>query len=623
MYFGSGTWRVAGFSAGVAWATRHQPIQLAGSAARPGPLRFPPGSASHDACAAGVWPLTWEGMVESAQIGMSGAYSETLDISYSCVQGWTGDLGGVGNTGQDPLLVDADGADNTPGTQDDNLQVSPGSPCIDAGDNFSLPTWLVSDLGGGFRRSDDADAPDTGSGACPVVDMGAYEVQTDCNNNGQGDGQEILGGASPDCNSNTVPDGCDLDNGTSVDVNGSGIPDECEDCNDNGILDGFDLAEGTSDDCNANNTPDECDIDGWPCRDCNENGVLDECEGDDCNGNGTLDECDIADGADTDCDVNYVPDLCDFANCDGDPGCGDCTSNGILDRCDIDNGTLNDANGDGFPDECELHTPASAGPPHHDAPKHRYISIVPNNVVSVAFRVELTSMQRCFGDPRRACIVDGDCPGVCDNDNNLQCENDGICGGGTCVPTSPCVQHSSVGAAKWVDEPFSNTCLPLYDCAGQWFSNLTDTAVYRVWTEDTLHITACEIVPVASYEVRSTADGVTFSDPLMIGTINKPQVQYGDCVGPVVGGAYTPPDGFTNVTDVQAYLIANQGGASAPHTTWVDVHGALVGSACTGGDCIVPQQILNVGDLQTIKFGFLGQTYVETPGQENPGDCPP
>jgi len=36
----------------------------------------------------------------------------------------------------------------------------------------------------------------------------------------------------------------------------------------------------------------------------------------------------------------------------------------------------------------------------------------------------------------------------------------------------------------------------------------------------------------------------------------------------------------------------------------------------------VPQQILNVGDLQTIKFGYLGQTYVETPGQENPGDCP-
>ena len=167
---------------------------------------------------------------------------------------------------------------------------------------------------------------------------------------------------------------------------------------------------------------------------------------------------------------------------------------------------------------------------------------------------------------------------------------------------------------KWVGEPVSNACVPLNDCAGQWFAGLVDAPVFRVWTEDTLHVSACEIVPVADYDIRSTGDGVSFSDPLSVGTITKPNVHYGDCAGPVISGQYTAADGFVSVVDVQAYLIANQGGASAPHTTWVDLQ--------SGSLPVVPQQILNVGDLQTIKFGFLGQTYVETPGHDNPSDCP-
>jgi len=333
-----------------------------------------------------------------------------------------------------------------------------------------------------------------------------------------------------------------------------------------------------------------------------------------------------------DCNHNTLADECDLycgstgGPCDVD-ACGqsdDCQANSIPDECDIAGGAA-DGNGNGIPDECEALPPVLPGDLEHQASKNRYISIDPttSGTSEVALQVELVSMRRCNGDLRRTCIVDGDCPSVCDLNHDLQCTSDGVCGAdGPCVPTAPCVQHSSVGTAKWLDEPFTNTCLPLYDCTGQWFSNLTNAAVYRVWTEETLHITACGIVPVASYEVRSTADGVTFSDPLMVGTISKPQVHYGDVVGPVVAGSFTQPDGFVNVTDVQAYLIANQGGATAPHTTWVDLHGALIGSGCLGGDCIVPQQILNVGDLQTIKFGYLGQTYVETPGHENPGDCP-
>ena len=60
-----------------------------------------------------------------------------------------------------------------------------------------------------------------------------------------------------------------------------------------------------------------------------------------------------------------------------------------------------------------------------------------------------------------------------------------------------------------------------------------------------------------------------------------------------------------------------------PHTTSADLHGVAAydcDTPLTG--CIVPQQILNVSDLQTITFGFQGQTYEETPGQVLSGDCP-
>ena len=265
--------------------------------------------------------------------------------------------------------------------------------------------------------------------------------------------------------------------------------------------------------------------------------------------------------------------------------------------------------------------------PTHLAPKNRYITIdsTPNEWFKVAYEVTLVSMRRCSGDDRRACIVDDDWPGVCAGNYDLQCAGDASCGAdGSCVPTAPCVEHGDVGyVAKYIDRPFLADCTPLHDCAGQAFANLADEPFFRVWNLATVHVTGCEVVPAAVYEVRAQALDGEKSLPLTVATILKPNVHYGDCVGPVVGGQYTPPDGFTNVTDVQAYLISIQGGATAPHTTWVDVHGALIGSACTGGDCIVPQQILNVGDLQTIKFGYLGQTYVQTPGHENPGDCPP
>ncbi|MBN2269208.1 MAG: right-handed parallel beta-helix repeat-containing protein [Sedimentisphaerales bacterium] len=74
-----------------------------------------------------------------------------LNMNFCCVQGWTDSLGGDGNTGADPLFV---------GAEYGNFQLSPGSPCIDAGNNAVLPQATILD----------GDCNDTA-----VIDMGAYE----------------------------------------------------------------------------------------------------------------------------------------------------------------------------------------------------------------------------------------------------------------------------------------------------------------------------------------------------------------------------------------------------------------------------------------------------------------
>ena len=94
-------------------------------------------------------------------------------INYSCIQGWTGALGGVGNIGDDPLFVDADGPDEEVGTEDDDLRLQPCSPVVDGGSNAPLPNDVTVDLDGNPRFVDG-----DGDGNV-VVDMGAYEFQAD------------------------------------------------------------------------------------------------------------------------------------------------------------------------------------------------------------------------------------------------------------------------------------------------------------------------------------------------------------------------------------------------------------------------------------------------------------
>jgi hypothetical protein len=120
-------------------------------------------------------------------------------VTYCDIEGgWPG----AGNIDANPLFVrdPSDGGDgwgddpNTPdvdeSANDDfgDLRLLPGSPCIDAGDNATVPPdtfdldgdgdtteMLPFDFSGRARFADDPLTTDTGAGTPPIVDMGAYE----------------------------------------------------------------------------------------------------------------------------------------------------------------------------------------------------------------------------------------------------------------------------------------------------------------------------------------------------------------------------------------------------------------------------------------------------------------
>jgi len=71
------------------------------------------------------------------------------------------------------------GGDGNWGTPDDDygdLRLQLASPAIDAGDNAAVPTGVLTDLLGIPRFIDIPAVPNTGNGAPPIVDMGAYEA---------------------------------------------------------------------------------------------------------------------------------------------------------------------------------------------------------------------------------------------------------------------------------------------------------------------------------------------------------------------------------------------------------------------------------------------------------------
>lgn len=186
-------------------------------------------------------------------------------LRHSCVQGWPPDFAGSfsafqieGTIGDDPLLQDAGGPDNTHGTPDDNPRPGAFSPCIDAGLLESAFVVAVGgqDLDGLTRQFEVPSGDDRG------IDIGAFEYQDDCDGNGVLDFTDLTDGGAPDCDGNGQPDSCQPQT----------------DCNRNGIADFCDIAAGAAADCNGNGIPDACDIARGASIDSNANGAPDECE---------------------------------------------------------------------------------------------------------------------------------------------------------------------------------------------------------------------------------------------------------------------------------------------------------------------------------------------------------
>ncbi len=89
-------------------------------------------------------------------------------VSYSLVQGG---YAGTGNTNVNPLFVDIlspAGPDAIHRTADDGLQLQPGSPAINDGNNSLIPSGITTDIIGAVRVQNS------------TVDMGAYEFGVFC-----------------------------------------------------------------------------------------------------------------------------------------------------------------------------------------------------------------------------------------------------------------------------------------------------------------------------------------------------------------------------------------------------------------------------------------------------------
>ncbi len=93
-----------------------------------------------------------------------------------------------------------------------------------------------------------------------------------------------------------------------------------------------------------------------------------------------------------------------------------------------------------------------------------------------------------------------------------------------------------------------------------------------------LHMRGCSIVPGNTYDISMTFDGIGFSPALAVQT-TVPQFaagrQFGDIVGSLVAGEWTPPDGLVTGIDIVAVVKKFNLSIDAPIISRVDNGGAL------------------------------------------------
>lgn len=190
-------------------------------------------------------------------------------------------------------------------------------------------------------------------------------------------------------------------------------------------------------------------------------------------------------------------------------------------------------------------------PPPHDIEKNRFVSFVPaSGAVPVAHQIRIVS-------------------------NTL---------------------HPTAGSySGWIAAPSTSSGTT---------SRIVSTPVFRIWSEPVIHGGDCEILPGASYEIRSTPDGITYSAPIVVNTTAKPAggKDWGDIVGFNNGTQWTPPNGFANVQDVVAVRNYVTGVAPIPTAQRVNLQAISARDSCLN-------DIVNTADVQAAVFAINGANY--------------
>ena len=246
-------------------------------------------------------------------------------------------------------------------------------------------------------------------------------------------------------------------------------------------------------------------------------------------------------------------------------------------------------------------------------PKNRYLTIDPTgNLFPVSHQVELVqATDYPTAEGRTWWLSDPQCYDYPDGDPVLP------------RPTT-CEGPDRFG---WVSKPWlicvggpndGDPCATDSDCAPG--ICLSEMPPGRLWSENPVHITGCDIVPAVTYYVRASTGHLGWSDPLEIATAHNPEGEaqsWGDITGgPVSGmsGLWLAPERSMNFGDIGDAIrtFENRGDATGfPPRVWVDVE---------------INQVINFGDVGFLIKAFEGTAYAELADLEfigvHPAACP-